>query len=149
MIDAAIRHYVLQIDGVEDIIAARMFPEIAPQNLAMGVPYIVYSRISTPRERHLLGGAGLAHPRFQFSLYDSLKSRLLELSELIRNTFDTMRGQYIGPAGSLVWVSDVVLEDERDGYEPPQSAQEVGLYRKDLDFIVWHAETVPVPQEQT
>lgn len=154
MIDGALHTHILSLTGIGDYIGTRLYPSIAPQYdrnapAEQQLPYIIYQRISTPRERHFGGSSALASPRFQFSLYDNDTLRLEELGTLIREAFDTLHHTSIGAGDYTAYIQDVVLDDERNGYEPSEHGSELGLYRKDLDFIIWHTDSVPVAQGQT
>ena len=150
MVAVALRHHLLSIPGVQQIVVERVYfqnaPPLVPGNVQQTntqIPYVVFYRIGTPRDRHLRGATGLTSPRWQFTLYGFDATVLETLATAIRLGLDTKRNYDMGPVGSQVNVRSAILEDERDGYEAPVHGEQTGLYRKDLDFIIWHTETVP------
>ena len=148
MILIALIHHLLNAPGVGEHVGNRIYNQTAPalqppQNQIAQLPYIIVSRITTPRERHLRGSSGLPHPRFQISMYGNDALQMERLAQAVRLCLDTKRNYDMGPSDYQVNVRSAICEDERDFYEAPEHDQQTGLYRKDFDFIFWHLETVP------
>jgi len=101
--------------------------------------YIVYQRISSPRERHQGGPAGLAHPRFQFSCYAPASKTAKQVCDAVREAVHTASGA-IGAAGNTVTVKVCVPEDERESPALPSDASAKHTPCYVLDVVVWHAE---------
>ncbi len=123
---------LLQTDA--DVVAAfgdRIYPRVAPQGAE--APYCVRSRVSSPGYHHLGGPSGIASPRYQFSIYARSSEEAETCASVIRAALDGWRGD-IG-SERVLWVS---LEDERDMYEDRGDGSQDGLFRTDLDFVIWH-----------
>ena len=148
MIAVALRYHLANLADVAAIVGDRIYfqsapPLVPPPAGNAQLPFIVFYRISTPRERHLRGSLALPHPRWQITCYGLDAIVLESLALAIRMGLDTKRNYDMGPSDDQVNVRSAILEDERDSYEPPEHGDQFGVYRKDLDFTIWHREVVP------
>lgn len=101
-----------------------IYPLFAPENSAY--PCIVYQRISTvPIRSH--AGPVMDRPRFQFSIWSRNYEQCVNVAAAIRTVLDLNR-------------VDVKLATRENEFEVVEV--EPGLYRKLLDFFVWHIEGV-------
>lgn len=130
-IEEAISAHLAADAGVSSLVGNRVYPAVAPQKPE--VPYIVYTRISSAREHSHDGASGLARPRFQFDCASRSYIGAMELSNAVRLALDAFQGTMGGSGG--VDVHAVFIEDEQDSYD-----DELKLYWRSLDFIIWHTE---------
>lgn len=127
--------WVKQDAGVTAIIgsgtATRIYPVLAPQGAAY--PRVTYQVIDSPGQQQLSGPASYYTPRVQVDCWtrDSYK-----VVQDLADAVEDMDG-YRGTLGSVV-VQGCHLVDRHDDYEPPGDASELGIYRVQLDFIIWH-----------
>ena len=141
MIEAAIRQELVDDTAVAALAVARVYPQMAAQGAAL--PYLVYSRISTDRPRHLLSAAGITSARVQVDCYASTYSGAKTLADKVRLCLDGLRATTIGSGSSTLFVRHIALDSERDGFDNPIDGSQLGTHRIIQDFIVWSAETVP------
>lgn len=114
-------------------VATRLYPNILPQNPTL--PAIVYQRIATTRVNSLSGPSGLATPRFQFTCWATTYGGAKVVAEALRAALDG----YTGAAGAYA-ISDAILEDDGDIYEPSIGLEEKEAWGIRLDYIIWHPE---------
>lgn len=131
-INEALYGYLSGYAGLVALIATRAYSLVAPQNVTK--PYVRFQRIDTPREYSHQGYSGLAHPRFQFSVFAETPESAKAVVDQVRTALQGYVGTMGGSGGVTVQAAMVV--DERDNYEP-----DTKLYREDIDVILWHAET--------
>lgn len=141
MIEAAIRQELVDNADVAALVATRVYPQIAAQGAAK--PYLVYTRISTDRPRHLLSAAGIYSARIQIDAYGSTYSQAKTLADKTRLCLDGLEHETIGSGGTTAYVRSVMLDGEYDGFDNPNDGGQLGTHRVIQDFIVWAAETVP------
>lgn len=144
-IEAALYAHLTANAGVAALVGSRVYPMgSVPQGAAF--PRITYQRISSVHEHHQGGVAGLAHPRLQVDCWAQGASgyaAVKALAEAVRMALDGRRGA-MGAGDAAVDVRSVILEGQSDGWEPPTDSSAVGVHRVRMDFIIWHAERVPV-----
>jgi len=127
MIEKAIK-YILVNDSTVKAITTRCYPVSIPQDPTY--PLMLYTKISGPRDHHLTGPSGWAHPRFQAEAWATTYTGAKSLSEAIRGALDG----YTGTAQSTE-IGSCLLDSERDYYE-----SEIKIYRIIQDYIIWHKE---------
>lgn len=116
------------------LVGTRLYPNVLPQrNLTL--PAIVWQRIATTRVNSLSGPSGLATPRFQFTCWAATYAAAQAVAEALRTALDG----YTGAAGAYT-VSDAILEDEGDMYEPSIGLKEKEAYGVRVDYTIWHPE---------
>ena len=67
--EQALMTYLLAQSGITDLVGTRIHYVKAPQDVAK--PYIVFFKVTGPRDHSHDGGTGLANPRFQFSIFST------------------------------------------------------------------------------
>lgn len=135
MVEEFIYDRLKESGTVTNIVGTKIYPQLAPQNAAL--PYVTYQRIDTPRLRSLDGPVGLASPRVQIDCWSARYKEAKQLGEAIRKMLDGFKGSYGGEV-----VQGVFLEDERDAFELPVHANEVGSHRVSQDYTIWIEESV-------
>lgn len=143
-IEEALRYHIVNATAVAFDVGDRCYPNEAPQKAKM--PYVVYQRIDTVRERHLRGSSGLAHPRFQLDIYSRNYDEARRIANNLRLTLDARRSFDMGPSGQTVNIRSIELVDEAHDALPPADGTEKGIRHVRMDFIIWHVESVPVHQ---
>lgn len=120
---------------LSDLVGARIYPQVAPASAAS--PYIVFQRISTPREHSSRGPAGLVRPRVQVDCYGATQVDADNVSDAVRHALDGFAGTVGG-----VRILHSTLVDEADEIAASIAGSEAHVYRRRMDFLVWHAETI-------
>ncbi len=125
-----LRTFLLTSTDLTDLIDTKIYPDQAPQNVAM--PYIVYFRISGQRVRSLDGPNRLIHPRLQYDVLAATRQEAKDIAAVFRNFLDG----YQGDIGGL-YAQKIEVSDDRDFFEEPIHGDEVGARGVSLDVMVW------------
>lgn len=137
MIEEGLYSYLSGKAAISALVSTRVYPMLVPQGATY--PAISYQKISGNHVRALSGStAGLANPRIQINCWARTYSAAKSLAEQVRLAMDG----YAGSMGSES-VNACFLMDERDQFEPSPGNEADRLYCTQLDFEVWHGETVP------
>lgn len=130
-IETAIMTLLRATTGVTALVGDRIYFVQSPQDT--GKPYIVISKVDAPRLHSHEGADGIAHPRFQFSIFDEHYGDCKAVAAAIQAALQGYSGTMGGAGG--VAVNGVFYEDENDFYE-----ESSGLYHVACDYIIWHKE---------
>jgi hypothetical protein len=103
----------------------RVFPLVTKQN--QEVPYIVYDRIQTSRERTLSGYAGLIETYFQLDLYEKSYTNLKSISADVIAKLETFEGSTLGS----FYIQSAVIENE---YEAVEDDKDQKWYRTTIEL---------------
>jgi len=126
--ERALRDLLLATQDVAELVGDGIHPVHLPQGFRL--PAVSYQRISGPRIRAHEGPSGLARPRIQVDCWAETYAAAKELARRVRQSVDGWRGESAG-----IRINDVSVVTEMDGYEP-----DTGIWRVQLDLIVWHEE---------
>lgn len=137
-IDAAFYYEAVHTTAITAVIGARLYPAGGTPTSAT-LPFAVYQKISNEHHRWQGGRSNLACPRIQVDCYGALQKDASDLAELFRLTFDSFIGDMGDPADSTA-VRLMILEDDREFYEPPSDGSQKGAWRVSMDFLIWHVE---------
>lgn len=103
---------------------ANVYPLVAPEDAPY--PFIVYQRVSTlPIRSH--AGNVMDRPRYQISVWSNSYEQVVDVAENIKQALDLNQ-------------ADFKLATRESEIESTDA--EPGLYRKVLDFFIWHIEGV-------
>jgi len=119
---------ILAADSGVSAITTRIYPNMIPQDPTF--PLIAYQKISGPRDHHLQGPSGKAHPRFQIEAWAKTYTAAKDLANAIRTALD---GETF--TSGTVTIGSCLIQNEQDGYEPS-----VKCHRIMMDFNLWHTE---------
>ena len=129
-IEADLYTHLRDHTGLSALISGRVYPLTMPQDVTL--PAVVYQRVTGPREYSFTGSSGLAHPRFQVSVWAETYASAKDVAEQIKVALGGYNGG-MGSGGTLVYGS--FIENELDFYEP-----DTRLYHVPVDFTMWHRE---------
>jgi len=130
-IEQAILTELLGQSGLTDLIGERIYYVKAPQDV--DTPYIVFFKVSAPREHSHDGASGLAHPRFQLSIFATTYYEAKQIAEQVQTALQAYSGTMGGAGGVEVGAS--FYENETDIWEEGQK-----LYHIAADYLIWHEE---------
>jgi hypothetical protein len=139
-IDEAIRHKVLSITGVSDLLAERLYADdAAPQ--VPSFPYGVITLIGdATRSRKLNGVNKDVTARYQLDFYGLVKSQVRGIAELVsaRSADGGIDGNKAtwGTGSTAAFVQACKVENVRHDSEPPQSAGEARVYNAGFDAVI-------------
>lgn len=140
-IQAAFYHHLSNDTTVAGLVSARIYVDVAPSSVA-GLNHITFQLISGTHEHHMTAAAGLTRKRVQVDVWATNSVSRDGISEAVREALDGYRGD-MGATGSTVDVRMCHLVNETDGYESPVMGTEFGLFRRTMDWEIWHSESVP------
>lgn len=125
--------------AVSAIVGDRIIANQANQEEAL--PHIVINLISNLHTHHATAAAGVAHPSFQITCWETEPGKNETLASAVREALDGFRGT-MGSGGNTATVkvcilgSETNLSDVRKGYK-------FGVHGTAMDFSIMHTETVP------
>lgn len=127
-IEQAILKELLADSGITGFIGERLYYVVAPQDVSN--PYIVFSKVSGPREYSHDGASNLARPRFQFSCFATTYYEAKQIAEAIRSAIEAFSGTMGGAGG--VEVGSCFCVNETDIHDV--------LFHVAVDYLIWHKE---------
>ncbi len=130
-IEQAIKKELMAASGVTGLISTRLYYVRAPQNVTK--PYVVFFKVSSPREYSHDGASELARPRFQFSCFATTYYEAKQITEAIRVTIEAFSGIMGGDGG--VEVGSCFCINESDIYE-----EDTQLFHVAVDYLIYHKE---------
>lgn len=130
-IEQAIKKELMVASGVTDLISTRLYYVRAPQNVTK--PYVVFFKVSAPREYSHNGVSGLAQSRFQFSCFATTYYVAKQITEAIRAAIEAFSGTMGGDGGA--GVGSCFCVNESDMYE-----DDTQLFHVAVDYLIWHHE---------
>ena len=133
LIDQALTEYLQGYAGLVAIVGGRVYALIAPDDPL--TPYVVFRRVSTPREHTQSGAAGMAQPRFQIECWGETKLVCVQAIEQVRFALDGFKGQM--GVTYPVTVGDAYCEGDNDDYD-----HATRLYGAMVDVRIRHEEAI-------
>ncbi len=107
-------------------ICPQTYPVVAPKSTK--APFIIYTRVSTPRLRDFDGLTGMAWPTFRVDVYAPDFDKAREMATAVRRALDGYRDAD---------VSEIALMNEQDMSDLVSTP---GLTRVMLEFRITHTE---------
>lgn len=123
--------------GVSAIVGTRVYYEAADQDPTL--PYIAYSQIGSEHVDHLTSPAGLARTVFQVDCFESNPHDADTLAAAVRSLLHHFSGT-LGTGVATAEVRNIVVDGDRNTYEPPNDEEEFGTFGRSFDFGIWHTE---------
>ena len=112
------------------ICGTRVYVTKAPQKAVF--PYVIITQMSSQENASLDGATG----KLRFITFDiDCKSKTSVQAESLGNAVRTFIQDYTGAAGNFT-IGAVIMNDESDGYEPPDDGSDVGVHVVTLDLDV-------------
>lgn len=134
MVEKAIRDILISNTGVSSIVSKRVYSEFVPQETTM--PFIVFRREGTRRNRAFDGPDGLVEADFEVNLITQSASLMQSLSDEVRLAMDSYTGVSMG-----ITVHRMMLDDESEDIEVETTGGDKRVRRRALDFRIWYYET--------
>ena len=116
--------------AVQALMGTRMYPVLAPQNVTP--PFLVYQRVSAPRETAFGADPGMVRARYQLSTYAGDFDTMRAVRAEIRKRVERFRGVAAG-----VTIDDIFIESDQDLWDA-----EAQLFYGPLDVLVLYWEAV-------
>ena len=127
---------------VTNQVSTRIYQDYAYAKAAK--PYLVVYQISAVRFPHMVGASGVVNSRVQVDCVASTRASRDATGDAVRLALDMATGS-IGKvaASNDQTIQYAQLNDDRHETVPPVQAGQRGIFTRSMDFLVWHAETVP------
>ena len=129
---------------VTDLVSTRIYADYAYAKAAM--PYIVVSQIDSVRHPHMKAASGLVSSRIQVDCVSSTRATRDAVGDAVRLVLDTVTGS-IGTDPNDQTIQYSALAEDRNFTQLPDTSNkrggQRGTFTRSMDFMVWHAETVP------
>jgi hypothetical protein len=129
-IEQAILTELTTYSALTALVSTRIYYVKAPQNVTE--PYIVFFKVSAPREHTYDGAAGMVNARFQFSIFSETYYEAKQIAEQLQAALQG-KHEIIGTAPGVY--AAITYDNETDMYET-----ETGLYHIACDYTVMHSE---------
>lgn len=120
-------HKITNDATASGLIATRLYPSIAPQNVAY--PYVVYQTISGSDENCHDGALGIPEQRIQFDILADTPAETEQIKDALYNLLHGLSGT-IG-SGDTTTIETSIFSGEVD-----LSEWEEGKHRKTIDFLI-------------
>ena len=115
---------------VTAICSTRIYVNRAPQNATF--PHVIITQMNSEENGTLDGGSG----QLRFLDFDiDCKAKSSVVAESLSNAVRVFIDDYSGTAGSYT-IGAVIMNDESDGYEPPEDGSDVGVFVVTLDLTI-------------
>ena len=112
------------------ICSTRVYVTKAPQKAVL--PYVIITQISTEENASLHGATG----QLRFVTFDiDCKAKTSVQAESLGNAVRVFLQDYSGVAGSYT-IRAVLMNDESDGYEPPDDGSDIGVHVVTIDMDI-------------
>jgi hypothetical protein len=131
IIETAIQKELSGTAAVSALVSNRIYFVKAPQDVIK--PYIVFFKVSAPREHTHDGAAGLVEARFQFDVFATTYIAAKAIAGQIQAILQGYSGTMGGAGG--VYVNGCFYDDEQDLWE-----EDTNLYHIAMDFLMWVSE---------
>lgn len=136
MIEQALRALFTGDAGLAALLDKRVYPERLPQNPRY--PALTAAIVAGQSTYSMDGASGLANPRIQVDCYAETKDGVIALRDKVMAALSGYRGSAGAPAVEI-YGAFRVSEIDAPGSELNGAGPRV--WRKTLDFIVWHKES--------
>ena len=128
------------MSDLTDLVETRIYPD-ANTSGTVTFPYIVFGQDSSNHEHHQGGAAGLTEGRWEFNIFADTPLSAEAAGTELREALDGFQRADMGDDD--LDVRSVHLQTEDTVYIPGQQDKKDGAFNKRMDFMIWHAETVP------
>lgn len=123
--------------GVTAIVGTDVFMGAAEQDQTP--PYIVFNQIGKVPENHLTGTSPLARTVIQVNCYETKPGLLDTLAAAVIAAMRRFSGT-MGTGAATATVRDVLIDDDRDTYDPPKHDEALGTFGRQIDLGIRHTE---------
>ena len=103
--------------------------------------YLTWVIVDNDHVHHQGGPSGLANPRIQVDVWASTEFEAARIFDIVRRNLDGFIGT-MGTGGNATTVRVVVIDSDREEYNPPDDATQMGVHRASGDFLIWFVEGV-------
>lgn len=126
---------------VAGLVSARVHSETVPTGNVL--PYIVLQDIDRVGMHTLAAPSGFATSRIQVDVWAANPDSRATVDDAVRETLDGFPRGTLGSGTMTAEVQNVRLDIQISSEEEPTVGNEKLLYRRQMDFMVTHVETVP------
>lgn len=142
MMKVALFEYLNADPVLDPLIGDRIYPIKAPQSADF--PRLVYTRISNPREVHMLGESGLSRAIYQIDSW-ALDDRTVEAVALaVRLALSGFIRKFMGTSAPVA-VDSIFCVDEDDTVEKTVDGSDTSAFRIRQDYTINHREPIAAP----
>ena len=132
-IETAIYSILTADENILSLVSTKIYPKIMPQSASL--PAITYNQISGPRGHTMGGPDGTVKARYQIDCWASTYSGAKALAEAVRKELDG----YTGTVNSRE-IESIMLDNEGDIPSGEENINNIRLFGKMLDFIIFYKE---------
>lgn len=138
-IDEAVYAWLSTRSALTALVGKRIVPDMAPKKMVY--PRVVFSRVSTQRQTMLSGHITLGTARYQIDCWGLSRQDASTTGNVVRQAVEAFKDL---PSPKPFWgtlpVQAVTIEDEGNGYDPPEDSSDVGAYSTRLDLMISYQE---------
>lgn len=111
---------------ISSLCDGRVYYVTVPQDVE--TPYIVFFKVSAPREHSHQGASGLVRARFQFSIFSKEYLEAKQTAQALQSILQGYQG-----ISEDVEIQAIFYENETDSFEN-------NFYFIAVDYMIWHKE---------
>lgn len=134
--EIAVREILANDAGISELLGARIYPAITPQNPAF--PLAVYGLRNTERFSHLTGAENAANKTIRIDIYAETYAGVKAVTELIATLLHGYSGTVVKD-DDFIQIS-MILQDEESDSEPVliRPGADEFVYAVNMAFNVWY-----------
>ena len=139
VLETGLYAYLAASTPITALVSDRIFPNAIPP--AESFPCITFNRLSTEQPHHMTAAAGVQSARIQVDCWAKGRggySSAAAIAEAVRDRMDGYRGTM-----GTVTVKTTHLHEQRDDYEAPTDAAELGVFKVSQDYLIWYSVSAP------
>lgn len=136
MIEDAVVSLLRGSKKITDQVDTRIGPDVGASDSTE--PRITYRRILTNHLEGSIGSTGTSRATILVTAWTKSYKQTKQLAEFVRLALQGFEGTASDNANITI-----TLTDDSDVIQPPVSSENRPLYGVEMDFGVWHTETVP------
>jgi hypothetical protein len=132
--EQALCDYLLGLPAVAKLVGSRVSPNTVPQSQPGQAldpslyPHVVFYRSATERKRGYKGVAG-TKATINYTCFALDYPTVKDVAEVVAEALEGYLGQ---PQGAPTPIQGLFIDDEFDGYDPPEFADQAGVHRVEL-----------------
>jgi len=137
-IETAFYSYASTKPSITALVGTRIYASAPPSDVVY--PYVTFQVISNNPEHYMQGASGITRVNLQVDAWARLVQEQQDISEAFRNALDGFKALM---GTELLDIRNCFLDNRNTFEELDKLGKNLPVHRASLDFLIWHAESVP------